>query len=150
MELDNVVISGPTSSVMYSVNFTLSGSVTLSTIGTPDAQGGIDLSYNGGASLGALGVTTDINDQTAPTGVFAGIIDPTKISVSGTTPETSATVGEDISVGLGLLATAQADSAPGSTADLVVNFEDPFTFPTSGPVFNFFDPTTGIPSPGSP
>jgi hypothetical protein len=148
MALDNIVISGPATSVMYSVNFTISGSVTLSTTGTPDAQGGIDLLYNGGASLGALGVNTDINDQTAPTGVFAGIIDPTKISVSGTTPETSATVGEDISVGLGLLATAQADSAPGSTADLIVDFSDPFTFPTSGPVFNFFDPTTGDPVTG--
>ena len=149
MALDNVVISGPTSgSVMYSVNFTISGSVTLVTTGTPDAQGGVDLLYDGATSLGSLGVNTDINDQTAPTGIFAGIIDPSNITVSGTTPETLANVGDTISVGFGLFTTAQADSAPGSAADLIVNFKDPFSLPTSGPVFNFFDPTTGDPLTG--
>jgi len=143
MALDNVVISGPTSSVVYSVNFTISGSVTLVTTGTPDAQGGVDLVYDGATSLGTLGVVTDINNQTAPTGIFAGIIDPSNITVSGTTPATLVNVGDTFSVGIGLFTQAQADSAPGSAADLIVNFKDPFTFPTSGPVFNFFDPTTG-------
>jgi hypothetical protein len=149
MALDNVVISGPTSgSVMYSVNFTISGSVTLVTIGTPDAQGGVDLLYDGATSLGTLGVVTDINDQTAPTGIFAGIIDPSNITVSGMTPETLVNVGDTISVGFGLFTSAQADSAPGSAADLIVNFSDPFSLPTSGPVFNFFDPLTGDPLTG--
>jgi hypothetical protein len=122
--------------------------VTLVTTGTPDAQGGVDLLYNGATSLGSLAVNTDINDQTAPTGIFAGIIDPSNITVSGMTPETLVNAGDTISVGFGLLTSAQADSAPGSAADLIVNFKDPFTFPTSGPVFNFFDPTTGDPVTG--
>ena len=40
------------------------------------------------------------------------------------------------------------NSGPGSAGDLIVNFEDPFSFPTSGPVFNFFSPATGAPLTG--
>jgi hypothetical protein len=130
---------------MYSVNFTVSGSITLTTVGFPDVSGGVDLIYDG-ASIGALGVTTDINNQTPPTGIFAGITDPSSITVSGTTPAaagTTSTVGGGVSVGFELQTSAHADSAPGSMGDLIVNFEDPFSLPTSGPVFDFFDPKTG-------
>jgi hypothetical protein len=148
MELDNVVFSGPTTNFMYSVNFTISGSITLTTVGFPDVSGGVNLFYDGGI-IGGLGVTTDINDQTPPTGIFAGITDPSSITVSAMTPEAPGTTAPGgVSVGFGLLTSAHADSGPGSMGDLIVNFGDPFSLPSSGPVFNFFDlngsPLTGM------
>ena len=48
---------------MYSVNYSISGTITLSTLSFPDVQAGVRLVYSSGATdgvvLGSLGVTTD-------------------------------------------------------------------------------------------
>jgi hypothetical protein len=155
MELDNIAFSGGSGSFSYSVNYSISGKITLSTLLFPDASGGVRLVYSSGTTdnvlLGSLGVNTDINDRTAPIGIFAGY-DPTNpvinVSVNAATPPVLGSFSSDTFVAFSLQTSAHADSYPGASADLIVNFQDPFSLPTSGPVFNFFDPTTGLPLTG--
>jgi hypothetical protein len=154
MELDNIVFSGGSGPFLYSVNYSISGTITLSTLLFPDVQGGVGLRYLSGTAdilLGALRVDTDINDQASPVGIFAGY-DPTKpvisISVSASTPAVLGSFTSDTSIAFTLATDADAQSYPGSSADFIVNFQDPFSLPTTGPVFNFFDPTTGAPLTG--
>jgi hypothetical protein len=155
MELDDIVFSGGSGPVDYSVNYSISGTITLSTLLFPDASGAVRLVYSSGATdsivLGSLGVNTDINDRTPPTGIFAGY-DPTQpvinVSVSAATPTVLGAYGSDMSMAFTLQTTAHADSYPGASADIIVDFGDPFSLPTTGPVFDFFDPTTGLPLTG--
>lgn len=155
MDMENIVFSGGSGPVGYSVNYSISGTITLSTLLFPDASGGVRLLYSSGATdnvvLGSLGVNTDINDQTTPTGIFAGY-DPTNpvinVSVSTATPPVLGFFDNPTFMAFSLQTSAHADSYPGASADIIVNFEDPFSLPTTGPVFNFFDPTTGLPLTG--
>jgi hypothetical protein len=155
LELDNIAFSGGSGPFLYSVNYSISGTITLSTLLFPNASGGVRLVYSSGATdnvvLGSLGVDTDINDQVSPTGIFAGY-DPTNpvinISVSAATPKVLYSSSSDTFMAFTLETSAHADSYPGASADLIVNFQDPFSLPTTGPVFNFFDPTTGLPLTG--
>jgi hypothetical protein len=157
MELDNIVFSGGQAGmpVLYSVNYSIAGTITLTTVGFPDVQAGVGLAYSSGTadnvSLGGLGVTTVYSLRTTPSGIFAGY-DPTQpvinVSVSAPTPTVLGAYGSDTSIAFTLGTEASAQSYPGFSADIIVNFGDPFSLPTTGPVFNFFDPTTGAPLTG--
>jgi hypothetical protein len=111
--------------------------------------------YSSGATdnvvLGSLGVTTDLSLKTSPTGIFAGY-DPNNpvinVSVSTATPLVLGSSNNPTFMAFTLETSASASAYPGASADIIVNFEDPFSLPTSGPVFNFFDPTTGAPLTG--
>jgi hypothetical protein len=68
--------------------------------------------------------------------------------VNAATPTVLGAYGSDTFIAFSLGTSAKAQSYPGFSADIIVNFGDPFSLPTSGPVFNFFDPTTGAPLTG--
>lgn len=162
MQLDNILISGAPvgTPVLYTVNFNITGSITVGHFGPAGEQGGVELRYSSeptplGDSLGAPGVLDPAepgNPVSNGTGIFAGFPatdDSTvSVSVSGMTPAAPGVVGGDAFVEFVLETSASVTLDPHENGQVTVDFQDPFSFPTSGPVFNFFDPTTGAPLAG--
>ncbi len=162
MQLDNILISGAPvgTPVLYTVNFNIAGSITVGHFGPAEEQGGVQLRYSSAATplgdtvLGGLGVLDPATPGTvgSGTGIFAGFPETddstVPMSVSGTTPAAPGVVGGDAFVEFVLETSADVNVSPGENGQVTVDFQDPFSFPTSGPVFNFFDPTTGAPLAG--
>jgi hypothetical protein len=149
-DLDNLKILDPGlatgTRVDYTINFEIGGKLAASAFGLSEANAGVGLTYNG-VVLGTAAAST-VPGATFATGIFsAGLSD-----VKTHTPMESGLIG-DTAIANFLLstnATASAGPAPNESgqASALADFLDPFSFPTNGPVFNFFDangnPLTGV------
>lgn len=156
--LDNLLISGPAPTgahVGYSINFGISGGIRLFVSGNSGATGSVEMDYlpspDGSVTLGVLDGTSVPGGSTG-TGIFNSQTDDSSVAVIATTPEEMGVVGADAFVGFTLATDAAVETAPSATelgqGEAITDFLDPFSFPASGPVFNFFDLITGAPVAG--
>jgi hypothetical protein len=138
--MSNIVLTGPAGSafVDYSVNFNVTGSFLLSSAGNATARGIVEVDDAVG-ELGSMLASTNAADDGAG-GVFQGQ-SPSANSSFNLTATTEKEIGENgspvtIMLNLATSANVAANDGSGSAA---VDFLDPLSFPTRGPVFNFFD-----------
>lgn len=141
--LDNLTISDPAvasgTQVFYDINFEIGGKIVVAAFGSADADASVSLSYNDSA-LGSAQADTNGGESTA-SGIFsAGISD-----VTAHTPLESGVVGGPVFADFILATSASVSAGPSAfgvregQASASADFLDPFSFPTDGPIFNFFD-----------
>ena len=144
--LDNLKIIDPGvpagTQVFYDINFEIGGSLVAAAFGSSSALAFVTLGYDSvpgnPVTLGEAFDST-IPGDSAVSGIFsAGVSD-----VKAHTPIESGFVDGDVFAEFSLDTHANADANPSSTesgqASASADFLDPFSFPTDGPVFNFFD-----------
>ncbi|HEX9169770.1 MAG TPA: PEP-CTERM sorting domain-containing protein [Roseiarcus sp.] len=153
--LDNVKIIDPGvaagTPVFYDINFHIGGSIVVAGFGVGNANANVELTYDTapmtGVTLGTASAST-IPGETGSSGIFsAGVAD-----VKTHTPVEAGAVDQDVYAEFILATHAGVDVGPSPTeqgqATASADFLDPFSFPTNGPVFNFFDangdPLTGV------
>jgi hypothetical protein len=151
VELDNLTISDPGvasgTPIFYDINFEIGGKIVIAAFGSADADASVSLSYNDSA-LGSAQADTNGGESTA-SGIFsAGISD-----VTAHTPPQSGVVGGPVSADFILVTSASVSAGPSAfgvregEASASADFLDPLSFPSDGPIFNFFDangnPLTG-------
>jgi hypothetical protein len=124
--------------VFYDINFEIGGKIVVVAFGSADADASVSLSYNSSA-LGSD--QADTNGGSTASGIFsAGISD-----VKAHTPLESGVVGGLVSADFTLVTSASVSAGPSAfgvregEASATSDFLDPFSFPTDGPIFNFFD-----------
>jgi hypothetical protein len=144
--LDNLKIIDPGvaagTPVFYDINFDIGGSIVVAAFGVGSANADVELTYNtaprNGVTLGTAFAST-IPGETSASGIFsAGVSD-----VKTHTPVEGGFVDQDVYAEFILATHAGVDVGPGlhesGQASASADFLDPFSFPTDGPVFNFFD-----------
>ncbi len=153
--LDNIKIIDPGvaagTQVFYTINFEVRGNLTVAAFGTSNALAGVQLAYDfapgNGLTLGDDVASTNPGNSGA-SGIFSsGVAD-----VRAQTPIQTGFVDHNVFAEFILATHASAEASPSATesgkASAVADFLDPFSFPTNGPVFNFFDakgnPLTGV------
>ena len=138
--MSNIVLAGPAGStfVDYSVNFDVTGSFLLTSTGNAAARGIVEVDDAVG-ELGSMLASTNASEDAAG-GVFQGQ-SPSANSSFDVAAATEKEVGENgspVTVLLNLATNANVAANDGS-GSATVDFLDPLSFPTHGPVFNFFD-----------
>lgn len=153
--LDNIKIIDPGvaagTPVSYSINFEVRGQLAVAAFGTSNALAGVQLTYDfapgSGLTLGDDVASTNPGNSGA-SGIFSsGVAD-----VRAHTPIQTGFVDHDVFAEFILATHASVEAGPSLTekgqASASADFLDPFSFPTNGPVFNFFDangnPLTGV------
>jgi hypothetical protein len=149
-DLDNLTIVDPGlaagTRVNYTINFGISGKLAAAAFGASQANSDVGLTFDG-VVLGTATAST-VPGATSATGIFsAGVL-----GVTAHTPMESGLVGGTAIADFLLSTNATASAGPSPTesgqASAISDFLDPFSFPTNGPVFNFFDangnPLTGV------
>jgi hypothetical protein len=141
--LDNIVLTGPAgvTYVTYDVNFTLTGSFALSASGNAVANGLVGVAD----ALGSL--PEGANTSTGPDHEIGAVGPNSSVAITGTTHQQTGVNGSTATVTLSMytdIAVGLNDGSAGGTVD----FLDPLSFPTDGPVFNFFSAATGAPVTG--
>src|SRR5579871_3419779 len=141
--LVNDTISDPNltagTQIFYDINFEIGGKIELVAAGSADADASVSLSFNS-VPLGSTQADTNGNESTA-SGIFSGGIS----GVKAQTPLVSGVVGGLVSADFVLATSASVNAAPSAfgvrsgEASASSDFLDPFSFPTDGPIFNFFD-----------
>jgi hypothetical protein len=117
----------------------MSGAIVIAAFGSADADASASLSYNS-VALGSAQGDTNGNESTA-----SGIFSHGLSGVIAHTPLESGTVGGLVSANFILATSAFVSAGPSAVgvregqASANADFLDPFSFPTDGPVFNFFD-----------
>ena len=138
--MSNIVLTGPAGStfVDYSVNFDVTGSFSLTSAGNATARGIVEVNDAVG-ELGTMLASTNAAEDAAG-GVFQGQSPSANSSfdVAATTEQEIGQNGAPVTVMLNLATNANVAANDGS-GSAVVDFLDPLSFPTNGPVFNFFD-----------
>jgi hypothetical protein len=147
VELDNLEIIDPGvpagTPVAYDINFEIGGSLVVAAFGNSMATASVTLLYfdsSGGANIGGAQAST-IPGDTNGFGIFsAGVSD-----VKTHTPIRFGFAGQDVFAKFNLETSATIEAAPSFSpnvsgqASTSADFLDPFSFPTDGPIFNFFD-----------
>jgi hypothetical protein len=138
--MNNISLTGPAGSTSfeYSVNFDVTGSFVLTSAGNATARGIVEVE-DAVSALGSMLASTNATEDGAG-GVFQGQ-SPSANSSFDVAATTEKEVGENgfpvtVVLNLGTSANVVANNGSGSAA---VDFLDPLSFPTHGPVFNFFD-----------
>jgi hypothetical protein len=149
-DLDNLKIIDPGlatgTRVNYTINFGISGNLGATAFGNSQANADVGLTYDG-VVLGTATAST-VSGASSATGIFSAGVS----GITTHTPLEPGTVGSNAIVDFMLSTTALASAGPSPTekgqASAISDFLDPFSFPTNGPVFNFFDangnPLTGV------
>lgn len=144
--LDNIKIIDPGvpagTPVNYDINFDIGGSIVVAAFGVGSANADVELTYNAapgnGVTLGTAFAST-IPGETGASGVFSAGVS----HVQAHTPVEGGFVDQDVYAEFILATHAGVDVGPSSStqgqASASADFLDPFSFPTDGPVFNFFD-----------
>jgi hypothetical protein len=144
--LDNLEIIYPGvpagTPVFYDINFAISGSIVVAAFGSSSASAGVSLTYlttlGTGTTLGTAFAST-VPGASGASGIFSGGVS----FVMAQTPVEAGFVDEDVYAEFILATHADVGASPsGITQGLASassDFLDPFSFPTNGPVFNFFD-----------
>jgi hypothetical protein len=145
--LDNLKIVDPNlaagTPVLYTINFKVGGSIVVAAFGDSSANADVQLNYFAtpvnGVTLGTAFASTLGGGASGGSGIFsAGVSD-----VSAHTPLALGVVGQEAYAEFILATHAGATAAPSPNeqgqASASSDFLDPFSFPTDGPVFNFFD-----------
>ncbi len=139
--MNDIILTGPqgSTSVQYSVNFDVEGSFMLSSSGyyaTATGRVGID---DANGFLGSMQADT-LGDDGA-NGVFAGQTPSANSSFDFTasTEKESGENGSSVAVMLNLSTDAEVTAYYSDYGSATTDFVDPLSFPTNGPVFNFFD-----------
>jgi PEP-CTERM motif len=156
MALDNIEILAPGvaagTQVNYSINFTVDGSITVSAFGASNGHAVVNLTYDTapgtGTTIGSVTASTIPGDSGA-NGIFSAGVQ----NVHASTPIEAGFNDMDVFAEFTLATQASASAGPGTNeqgqASGDSEFLDTFSFPTDGsPVFNFFDPGTGLPVSG--
>ena len=143
VELVKLTISDPSlpagTLIFYDINFQITGAIEVAAFGAADADASASLSYNS-AALGSAQADTNGNESTA-----SGIFSHGLSGVVAHTPLESGTVGGLVSADFILATRASVSAGPSAVgvregqASANADFLDPFSFPTDGPVINFFD-----------
>jgi len=142
--LDNLTISDPSlpagTQIFYEINFGISGNIALVASGAADADASVSLSYNSVALGSAQGDTNDGGEST-----LSGIFSDGVSGVIAHTPLESGVVGGLVNADFTLTTHAYVSAGPSAfgvtmgQASAESDFQDPFSFPSNGPIFNFFD-----------
>jgi hypothetical protein len=144
--LDNLEISAPGvaagTPVFYDINFEVNGKLEVVASGLSSANAAVSLTYEetpfNGVLLGEAVASTDPGGSSA-FGIFSGGVQ----DVYAQTPVEPGVVGQDVFAEFILDTAANVVAAPSLSesgqASADSDFVDPFSFPTAGPVFNFFD-----------
>jgi hypothetical protein len=144
--LDNVTIIDPGvaagTQVFYDINFEIGGSLVAAAFGSSSASAGVSLAYltapGTGATLGTAFAST-VPGASGASGIFSGGVS----FVVAETPVAAGFVDQDAYAEFILATHADVEAAPSGItqgqASASADFLDPFSFPTDGPVFNFFD-----------
>jgi hypothetical protein len=153
--LDNITIIDPSvaasTPVYYSINIEIGGSIVVAAFGSSSASAGVSLAYLTAPGTGAtLGTAFDstIPGSSGASGIFSGGVG----FISTQTPVETGYVDQNVYAEFILATHADVEAAPSGItqgqASASADFLDPFSFPTNGPVFNFFDangdPLTGV------
>jgi hypothetical protein len=138
--MSNILLTGPAGStfVEYSVNFDVTGSFLLTSVDNATARGIVEVDDAAG-ELGSMLASTNASEDGAG-GVFQGQ-SPSANSSFDVAAATETEIGQNgapVTVMLNLATNANVMANDGS-GSATVNFFDPLSFPTDGPVFNFFD-----------
>ena len=138
--MSNILLTGPAGStfVEYSVNFDVTGSFLLTSVDNATARGIVEVDDAAG-ELGSMLASTNASEDGAG-GVFQGQ-SPSANSSFDVAAATETEIGQNgapVTVMLNLATNANVMANDGS-GSATVNFLDPLSFPTDGPVFNFFD-----------
>jgi len=140
--LENLTISDSLfpagTQIFYDINFEISGEIVIAAFGAADADASASLSYNSVALGSAQGDTN--GDESTASGIFSHGLS----GVKAHTPLESGTVGGPVFADFILTTAASVSAGPSfgfshGRASASSDFLDPFSFPTDGPVFNFFD-----------
>jgi hypothetical protein len=140
--LDNLTISDPSlpagTQIFYEINFGISGNIALVASGAADADASVSLSYNS-VALGSA------QDDTIEGSSASGIFSHGLSGVIAHTPLESGVVGGPVNADFTLVTSAFVSAGPSAfgvttgQASANSDFQDPFSFPSDGPIFNFFD-----------
>lgn len=128
--------------VYYSINFEIGGSIVVAAFGSSSASAGVSLTYlpapGTGTTLGTAFAST-VPGASGASGIFSGGVS----FVATQTPVEAGFVDQDVYAEFILATHADVEAAPSGItqgqASASADFLDPFSFPTDGPVFNFFD-----------
>lgn len=144
--LDNLKVIDPgvpaNTQVLYDINFELGGSLVAAAFGSSSALAFVTLSYDsvpGNPITLGEAVDSTLPGESTAFGIFsAGVED-----VKAHTPIESGFVDGDVFAEFSLDTHASVDAGPSPStkgqASASADFLDPLSFPTDGPVFNFFD-----------
>lgn len=142
---DHLTISDPFlltgTPLNYTINFGINGSLKAAAFGSSSAFAQVQLTYQSASdsqvSLGEAVASTF--DGSSEDGVFSH----GTLGVIAQTPVETGFVDHDFNVTFGLDTHASVSASPASNekgeAQANADFLDPFSLPTDGPVFNFFD-----------
>jgi len=136
--------------VNYTINFQIDGKIVVTAFGASSANANVELDYGTSpGSLMTIGTAfASTNGGSGDSGIFSGGTE----GVQTHSPVETGFVGHDVFAEFSLATHAGADAGPTpqeqGQASASADFLDPFSFPTNGPVFNFFDakgnPLTGV------
>ncbi len=151
--MSGVILTGPVGStlVQYNVNFEVQGSFMLSATDSywATATGRVGLDDASGF-LGQMQADTQGDDGAG--GVFAGQTPSADSSFdfAASTEKETGSNGSAVTLMLNLSTSAGVTAYYSYSGSATTDFLDPLSFPTDGPVFNFFDlagdPIVGVDS----